>query len=215
MGAVDMELITLITVSLIGLSILVGSAWLGYKMWLKYQEPAGIEPAGIETEALDAFESHILKLQREQNRVESNLADLRHNYKGMTEVLISFLDDLADTKSRLRIVNRGDIDEVRGGIAFYDADFAALLGSLDQERQRELLHAEVGFLTAEVEAVERYAQVVLNRIISVRGAIAHTQLKLRKSHYVAVLQDMSDNLLECETKLEYLNEPQYQRTYLP
>lgn len=190
------------------LTVLIGAGYLVYKFITKKSDQPQVK-------ALDEFQESLLKVQREQRNLASDLADLKRKHDGLIEILLAFIEDLETSKHRLEILQSPDVNSIRGGMSFYDNKFSTLLGALDSSRQTELLTSESGFTQAEIEAIERYTGIVLNRIIAVRGTIAHTQLKVRKSGYVALLQQMGSTLQSCEDRLYQLNEPGYVQLYQP
>lgn len=188
------------------LSLLIITGYILAKKFYKSE----VEP---ETKALDEFESSLLKVQHEQKNLASDLRDLKRKHDGLIEILLAFIEDMEASKHRLEILQSQDVNTIRGGMSFYDQKFSALLGALDSNKQTELLASEQGFTQAEIMAIERYTGLVLNRIIAVRGSIAHTQLKIRKSGYVVLLQHMNTTLQGCENRLYELNEPGYVQLY--
>lgn len=194
------------------LTTLAGCALAGYALYRLVLKFYRTEPKP-EMKALDEFEASLLRVQREQKNLATDLTDLKVKCDGLIEIMLAFIDDLEVSKHRLEILQAPDINQIRGGSSFYDHKLAALLGALNSTRQAELLASERGFTQAEIVAIERYIDVVLNRVIAVRGTIAHTRLKLRKSGYVALLQQMSSTLQSCEDRLCQLNEPGYVQLY--
>lgn len=208
MTIIDDTTLTIASVAAICLIVLAGLAML--IRYFKKRNRQAPDPTGP---AFDQFNRSLLHVQRQQNLLASDLADLKRKHDGLADILLAFIEDLETSKHRLEILQLPDDRAVKGALSFYDPKLAAVVGALDVHRRADLLTSEAGFTRAEIEATERYTTIILNRIVAVRGAIAHTQLKLRKSGYVALLRQMDNTFLACENRLAQLNEPAYVALY--